>query len=105
MVKLPSFEKEAFGEATIEKFDIGLGRMISAPIQMSRFSVGPGVATPWDQHEEQEVWVVVAGKGIVHEGDNSVQVGPGDAIHFAPQILHRVQNETDLPLLITSLWW
>ena len=105
MSKLGVHEPEAFGESFIERFEVGAPGERTAPIKMSRFSVEPGITTPWDEHSVSEIWVVMSGSGVVEVGKRSEPVSAGEAFYMAPHEPHRAINNSPERLSFMSLWW
>ena len=79
--------------------------MPTAPFQTSRWGVGPGLWSNWDQHDALELWLVSEGSGSVWRGDSETPVGPGDAVLMPSQIKHRLHNTGDVPMRLFSVWW
>ncbi|MCS6892814.1 MAG: cupin domain-containing protein [Rhodovarius sp.] len=53
----------------------------------------PGGATPPNTHRRaQEVFYVLAGRGIARAGGQEVPIGPGDALMLPPGVEHVVEN-------------
>ena len=54
-----------------------------------RVLFAPGARTNWHTHPEGQILFIVTGTGRVQkEGEQVVEVGPGDAVYFAPAEKH-----------------
>jgi|LakMenE18May11ns_1017448.scaffolds.fasta_scaffold9920607_2 mannose-6-phosphate isomerase-like protein (cupin superfamily) len=62
--------------------------------------VGPGIRTQAHFHPKtEEIYYVLSGVGLMHLGNESREVGPGDAIAIPPGTVHWIQNPGALPLV------
>jgi quercetin dioxygenase-like cupin family protein len=49
----------------------------------------PGARTNWHTHPEGQILYVVTGEGLAQkEGEQVVEIGPGDVVYFAPAERH-----------------
>jgi quercetin dioxygenase-like cupin family protein len=49
----------------------------------------PGARTNWHTHPEGQILYVVTGEGLAQkEGEQVVEIGPGDVVYFAPAEKH-----------------
>lgn len=56
-------------------------------------------------HPTDEVYMVFAGKGFVHMGDERYPAVPGDVIQVPPNVYHTMSCEAGDTLLWAALWW
>jgi mannose-6-phosphate isomerase-like protein (cupin superfamily) len=103
--RIKSHPEKAFGEARLSVFEVGRETSLSAPVEISRFYVLAGDATPWDQHAVREIWILGSGSGQLETPDGPVFLVQGDAFYFEPHQCHRITNTGDQPLEIISIWW
>jgi mannose-6-phosphate isomerase-like protein (cupin superfamily) len=62
----------------------------------------PGGAQPPNSHPESaEIFVVLAGQGIAHSDENSVELHQGDVLILAPKSVHRIENTSATERLYT----
>lgn len=105
MTKLALNAAETMRNGALERFAVGGEGQPSAPFMMSRFHVEPNLSTPWDQHKEREIWIVLHGLGTVETDGIPIVIDAGDVIYFESQTPHRVTNSGIGRLSIASLWW
>ncbi|MEU4621953.1 class I tRNA ligase family protein [Actinoplanes sp. NPDC023801] len=67
--------------------------------------VAPGVTSDPHQHDEIEMFVVVAGAGWVAFDGRRVRVEPGTVCQFEPFETHVVENDGDVDLVFFDLYW
>ncbi len=67
--------------------------------------VPPGETSTAHDHDENEMFFIVEGTGVMRIGDESRRVGPGDTVHIPPFSDHDLTNDTDGRLLFLSIWW
>lgn len=51
-------------------------------------------------HLRSEVWVIVEGTGKMTLGDKVFPIKAGDVIQIGKEQVHRVENDSDLPLVL-----
>ena len=76
------------------------GRLYHEFIRTHDLSVGlyvlpAGATDPQGPHTEDEVYVVMAGRGRVTVGEETREVGPGDTIFVATAVPHRFHDITE----------
>jgi mannose-6-phosphate isomerase-like protein (cupin superfamily) len=57
----------------------------------ARLPVG-GATTPHYHPRTEEIYYVLEGQGSMQVGDETLAVGPGDAIAIPPGVLHQIRN-------------
>jgi quercetin dioxygenase-like cupin family protein len=66
--------------------------------------LGPAGALPGHRHEQTEhLLTVIAGRGCVRIGSESVEVGEGESVLAPAGLYHGVKNVTDEPLLVQQV--
>ena len=70
----------------------------------ARLTVPPGGSIGTHSHEaEDEIYIVLSGRGIIIEGDSRTPVGPGDAILTGKGGAHGVENTGAVPLVMAAI--
>ncbi|MFI5551978.1 class I tRNA ligase family protein [Streptomyces sp. NPDC051738] len=67
--------------------------------------VAPGVTSDPHQHDEIEMFVVVAGTGWVAFDGRRIRVEPGTVCQFEPFETHVIENDGDVDLVFFDLYW
>ncbi len=63
----------------------------------------PGSVQPFHEHETQEqVYVIVCGRGVMLVGDEEKDVGEGTLIAVPPRTRHAIRNHGDVPMTYIS---
>lgn len=63
----------------------------------------PGSEQPMDSHPDNEqVYVIVRGRGIMRVGDDQQEVGPGTMVFIPPGAGHAIRNTGAEPLVYVS---
>ena len=65
----------------------------------------PGETSTPHHHEENEVFFVVRGSGVLRHGEEEHRVGFGSSMYMEPGTEHCLTNDGDEPLLFVSIWW
>lgn len=66
---------------------------------LAEATIPPGVATQSHYHiVTEEIYYILSGNGIMHLGDRTVSVGPGDAIAIPPGTVHWIINPQSVEL-------
>jgi mannose-6-phosphate isomerase-like protein (cupin superfamily) len=78
---------------------------LSPPFTLIYFEIQPQHATPLDQHEEKECWIVLKGGGILHYEMDHTRICAQDMLFFAPFKKHQVVNDSNELLGIVSIYW
>lgn len=69
---------------------------------LAEAAVAPGAATRLHRHHQtEEIYHVIAGRGVMTLGEKHIEIGVGDSVCIAPGTAHAVRNngETDLVIL------
>ena len=86
------------------KFRVLIGRDDQAPtFAMRQFEVEPGGYTPLHQHNYEHEVVVQCGEGVMKEGLDTHDIGPGQVILVPPNQLHLFRNTAAQPLRLLCL--
>ena len=75
------------------------------PFRVARFTVEPEFSSPVDSHAVHEIWLVVAGTGLLDHAGTTARVSAGQALYLEPPLTHQVRNDGDQDLVIHSIWW
>ena len=72
----------------------------AAPVRLcARLTLPPGVGIGVHEHvTEDEVYVIVKGSGLLHDGERETRVGEGDAILTGRGGAHALRNDGDADL-------
>ena len=75
-----------------------IGKADGAPnFSIRVFTLEPGGHTPHHQHESEHLNYIIAGRGVVMEGDTPRTVQAGDFVLVKPQEKHQYRNKGDVP--------
>ena len=81
-----------------------VGEADGAPnFAMRQFEVEPGGFTPRHLHPYEHEVYVIAGEGVVYEGDNPHPLKAGDVVFVTPDEIHQFRNTGDVPLQFLCL--
>jgi quercetin dioxygenase-like cupin family protein len=70
----------------------------AANFAMRKFKVEPGGYTPRHSHPYEHEIYVLAGQGVVLEGDEQHALAPGSVVYVKPDEIHQFRNTGDAPL-------
>ena len=70
---------------------------------MREFEVAPGGHTPRHFHDYEHEVYVLAGRGIVMDGDQERPLNPGDVVFVAPGDVHQFHNTGQEPMRFLCL--
>lgn len=78
-----------------------LAKQLEATRLGARFwRLGPGQASTWHRHEqEEELYVVLEGRGRIRVDDETLELGPLDSLLVEPDSMRQVFNDTDADAL------
>lgn len=65
---------------------------------MREFSVDPNGHTPKHSHPYEHEVYILAGEGVVMEGDQERTISAGDFVYVAPDEIHQFRNTGELPM-------
>ncbi|MCD6098259.1 cupin domain-containing protein [bacterium] len=73
-------------------------------VSVNEVTLPPGVSSEEHYHIGcEEVYFILDGEGVVHLGGESFSVSRGDAVFIPPELSHRIENPTDVPLRFLSI--
>lgn len=76
-----------------------VGQEDQAPtFAMRKFKVEPGGYTPRHSHPYEHEVYVLAGEGVVFEGDEKHSLAPGSVVFVKPDEVHQFRNTGETPL-------
>jgi len=115
MIEIKNFNKIAknlldglHGEKTL--FQRALGRGSDKPNLMislkgvARITIPPGESNSYHTHEnEEQVYIVIRGKGIVQVAEEKMNARAGDVIYLPPKIGHSFYNNTEKTTIILNI--
>jgi mannose-6-phosphate isomerase-like protein (cupin superfamily) len=79
------------------------GQFGSSNLSITWVEGEPGSEQPIHAHPENEqVYVIVRGRGLMKAGDEQQDVGPGTMVFVPPKTDHAIYNRGDEPLLYVS---
>lgn len=67
--------------------------------------VAPGQTSTPHSHDENEMFFVVEGSGIMRQGDEKRRVSAGDTVFITPHLDHDLTNDGEGRLRFVSIWW
>ncbi|AWN75555.1 cupin domain-containing protein [Legionella anisa] len=80
-------------------------KQVAPPFQTTYFHVLPQSETPMDYHQEEEIWIVLNGSGVLIYEENVYRLNAHDIFYFASFKKHQIRNLMHEPLLICSIYW
>ena len=70
-------------------------------LSLGTYSLKAGAVDPQDPHDEDEIYVVTAGRGRFTSGDETIDVGAGSVFFVPAHEVHRFHDVTeDLAVLV-----
>lgn len=75
------------------------------PFQTTYFQVLPLSETPMDYHQEEEIWIVLNGSGVLTYEETVHRLNMHDIFYFASFKKHQIRNLMHESLLICSIYW
>ena len=82
----------------------GLAGQGGQPIASQGFATGfvvlepKGGQVPWHQHEQEEVYFVLQGRGEICVGTERGEITAGQAVFLPPNVFHQLTNVGEQPL-------
>lgn len=76
----------------------------SSPIQTDNFSLGivtlepKGGQVPWHNHEQEEIYFILEGKGEMCLGSERKEITSGQTVYIPSGVFHQLTNIEDTPL-------
>jgi len=75
------------------------------PFKSTVFVVEPGKSTPQDNHQVEEMWVILEGTGLLSYETETLRVSSMDQLFFPSLKTHQISNDASRPLKILSIYW
>ena len=77
----------------------------NAPLEAANFVLGhvtiyPGGSVPLHEHEQEEVYYIASGEGIIAVGEETSPVRSGDCIYISPHSEHVLKNTSDQNMIM-----
>ncbi len=76
----------------------------ASPIQSANFAMGHvtleprGGQVPWHNQDQEEVYLILEGRGELCLGDERREIEAGQAVWIPPRVFHQITNTGDRPL-------
>lgn len=71
---------------------------------VAEITLNPGCSIGYHEHrQEEEIYYILSGTGVVEEADGCKDVGPGDAILTGGGAGHALANAGQVPLVFIAL--
>ncbi|WAL68647.1 class I tRNA ligase family protein [Amycolatopsis cynarae] len=105
-MNISTFSEEALSKSfgiDVSTLDTGAAGDIGVGAAWGR--VAPGVRSLTHQHDETEMWVIVAGSGELTVDGERHPVSAGSVVRFDPFETHYVTNTGETDLLLVSFFW
>ncbi|MFF5447383.1 cupin domain-containing protein [Streptomyces sp. NPDC012888] len=67
--------------------------------------VAPGQTSTPHQHDENEMFFIVEGSGVMRIGEETRRVGAGETVFITPDQDHDLTNDGDTRLRFVTIWW
>ncbi|MCR4401522.1 MAG: dimethylsulfonioproprionate lyase family protein [Firmicutes bacterium] len=74
----------------------------SRNVKMGYTVIYPTGTTTGHTHDDEEVYFVISGEGIMQVGDEKFDIKPGDALYVPPGLFHTTYQKGNIPL--TVVW-
>ncbi len=74
----------------------------SRRLKMGHTIIYPTGSTTGHTHDEEEVYFVISGEGIMQVGEEKFEIKTGDGLYVPPRVFHTTFQKGNLPL--TVLW-
>ncbi len=103
--KLSFLEPEYYGSGISVKTINFEAKGTTPPFKSTYFEVLAGYTTPVDQHKVEECWIVLKGSGVLLCDGQELHLAEQDIVHFSSFKGHSVQNNSNEPLLLCSIYW
>lgn len=97
-------QNERFSESYLHELS-ELTELREAPFGGMICHIEPGKATDPDFHNQDELFVVVAGNGSLITADETTDVHTGDVFSLPRKIEHVIKNTGSTVLTFVSVWW
>lgn len=78
----------------------------TSPIQAQNYCIGyvilepNGGQVPWHNQEQEEVYIILKGKGEMCLGEERTVVTSGQTIYIPPKVFHQLTNIEKFPLIM-----
>ncbi|WP_327284140.1 MULTISPECIES: cupin domain-containing protein [unclassified Streptomyces] len=67
--------------------------------------VAPGATSTPHDHDENEMFFIVEGSGVMRIGDETRRVRAGETVFITPFQDHDLTNDGDVRLRFVTIWW
>jgi mannose-6-phosphate isomerase-like protein (cupin superfamily) len=92
---------------TLESARADAGKLYHEFLSVPDLSAGlyileAGASDPQSPHDEDELYVVMSGRGRVTVGDDDREIGPGTLIFVAARVVHQFHDITERLVLVVA---
>jgi oxalate decarboxylase/phosphoglucose isomerase-like protein (cupin superfamily) len=67
--------------------------------------VAPGETSTAHSHDENEIFFITEGSGVIRQGEEKRRVSAGDTAYITPYLDHDLTNDQDTRLRFIAIWW
>ncbi|MFD3538835.1 cupin domain-containing protein [Streptomyces sp. NPDC058662] len=67
--------------------------------------VAPGATSTLHHHDENEMFFIVQGSGLIRIGEETTRVRSGETVFITPFEDHDLTNDGDVTLRFITIWW
>lgn len=99
------FSREIAPGVVLHDLVLGPAAPAQMPFVINTARVEPGACLPLHHHDQDEIWVVSSGTGTLRRGEETLTIGPGDVLHFWPDVEHQLTNDVAEPIVLVSVYW
>jgi mannose-6-phosphate isomerase-like protein (cupin superfamily) len=71
------------------------GDVPDSELSITWVDLSPGSRQPPHKHSPEQVYVIIAGKGVMTVADAEREVAVGDMVYIPPNTVHGIQNTSD----------
>lgn len=90
-----------FPAGRLTRVMVGPGASVEADgFVMGYATIHPTGSVPLHSHAQEEVYVILSGKGKMHVDDETSEVKPGDYIYINPNSTHLLENTCDETMIM-----
>jgi mannose-6-phosphate isomerase-like protein (cupin superfamily) len=91
-VRVEDVTGETFPAGRRTRILIGPGSVEARNFVMGHVTIFPDGSVPLNQHEQEEVYVILQGSGSMRVGDEEQEVCAGTAVYVSPGVPHQLKN-------------
>lgn len=95
-------DKRLRGAGLLSHFLLGQGDVEGDPLAITWVDIAPGARQRLHNHPQPQVYIIVAGSGLMHVAGESRQVVAGELVYIPPNAMHGIDNNGDATLSYLS---